>query len=239
MAKNKLAAKLAVKPAKLAAKIKPLKSKEKSSHNPPIKVSGAKTPTPDPQLRELAISHRNKYLRLHNALANAQSNMRAFGKEVKEDGLSMRQIKLMVELSTPEGEAAWRMTIAADLMAAQYQGAGIGQQLVLFMEPDRTPATEIAYDEGQKASMSGESPKPPYHPSTPQYTQWITGYQDHQSQRLKEGIKPLATGFVPMSAEEMATQQAEAEKAGAIVPRTREMAAKRAAVVTDKPAGNA
>lgn len=201
-------------------------------------------PQMDPKMRELALSHRDKFLRLQKALASAQVNMRAFGKEVKEDGLSMRQIKLMVELATPEGEAAWRALIASDLMAAQWQGAGIGQQLVLFLEPDRTPAVDIAFDEGTQASMTGGSPKPPYHPSTPQYTSWIKGFQEHQA-TLAEGFKKLepADGFIPMTAEELEKQQAEAVAAGADVagngPRTREMAARRASAALDETKGNA
>ncbi len=206
--------------------------------------TASNAPQMDPKMRELALSHRDKFLRLHKALASAQANMRVFGKEVKEDGLSMRQIKLMVELSTPEGEAAWRMMVASDLMAAQWQGAGIGQQLVLFLEPDRTPAADIAYDEGQQDSMTGKSPNPSYHPSTPQYSSYLKGYQDHQAS-LAEGFKKLEPngGFIPMTAEELEKQQAEAVAAGADVPssapRTREMAARRSAAALDETKGNA
>jgi hypothetical protein len=154
---------------------------------------------------------------------------------VKEDGFSMRQIKLMVELSTPEGEQAWRMTIANDLIAAQYQGAGIGQQLVLFLEPDRTPSVDVAFDEGQRDSMEGKPPKPRYDPSVPQYQRYLDGFHDHNGKMAMDGIKP--TGFIPMTSEELSNQQAEAEKASG--PRTTEMASRRAAAVTDKPAGNA
>ena len=148
-------------------------------------------PKADPQLRELARHHRDKYVKLKERLGKAQADMRLLGKEVKGDGLSMRQIKLMVELATPEGEAAWRMTIANDLIAAQYQGAAIGQQLALFLEPDRTPAVDIAYDLGVQDSIDGKAAKPPFDPSVPQHEKYMAGYHAETERRLKAGIKKL------------------------------------------------
>lgn len=140
----------------------------------------------DPELRALAISHRDKYAKLKEALSKAQRNMQSFGKEVKADGFTMRQIKLMVELSTPEGEAAWRMTIANDLIAAQYQGAAIGQQLSLFLEPDRTPAVDIAYDQGVQDCIEGKTARSPYDPSLPQTQSYLKGYADEQDRRMNK-----------------------------------------------------
>jgi hypothetical protein len=234
---------MAKKPTTVKVPKAPKAPKAKKAAAPPaLKASPpSNVPAPDPKARELALSHRDKFLRLHKALASAQSNMRLFGKEVKEDGFSMRQVKLMVELSTPEGEAAWRSLIASDLIAAQWQGAGIGQQLVLFLEPDRTPSTDIAYDEGQQASMTGGSPKPTYHPSVPQFQRWLDGYHDHQA-TLADGfqmLEPNGGGFIPISAEELAAQQAEAKAAAAGPSRTKEMAAKRASAALDEIKGNA
>lgn len=148
-------------------------------------------PKADPQMRELARHHRDKYVKLKERLGKAQADMRLLGKEVKGDGLSMRQIKLMVELSTPEGEAAWRMTVANDLIAAQYQGAAIGQQLALFLEPDRTPAVDIAYDLGVQDSIDGKAAKPPFDPSVPQHEKYMAGYHAETERRLKAGIQKL------------------------------------------------
>jgi hypothetical protein len=184
------------KPAKTEPKKKPGPKKKDApkvaeAAAPEAKAAGPKAnePSADPKLRELARHHRDKYITLKNAMGKAQKNLRLFGKEVKEDGLSMRQIKLMVELSTPEGEAAWRMTIANDLIAAQYQGAAIGQQLTLFLEPDRTPAVDIAYDQGVQDSMDGKTAHPGYDPSTPQHAKYMDGFHAETERRLKAGIK--------------------------------------------------
>lgn len=173
---------------------KPRPTKEAA---PPAAAKGSvpqdNVPKADPELRELARHHRDKYVKLKEALSKAQRNMQAFGKEVKGDGFTMRQIKLMVELSTPDGEAAWRMTIANDLIAAQYQGAAIGQQLALFLEPDRTPSEDIAYDQGVQDSIDGKAAKSPYAPSVPQTQSYLRGYHDETERRVKKGItKPDA-----------------------------------------------
>lgn len=185
-------------------------------------VSQDNLPKIDPKMREIARHHTVEYIKLKGALTKAQRAMQKLGKEVKGDGLTMRQIKLMVELSTPEGEAAWRMTIANDLIAAQYQGAAIGQQLALFLEPDRTPAVDIAYDQGVQDSMDGKTAKSPYDPSVPQTQSYLRGYHDETERRVKAkgGISKLETGEPAPT-------------------RTDEMAGKRAAAITDAPAGTA
>lgn len=184
------------KTAKKAAKPKAAKKPKKTNKTnpepaaPKASASRENEPKADPAMRELARNHATRYRKLKEAQNKANRAMQSFGKEVKGDGLSMRQIKLMVELSTPEGEAAWRMTIANDLIAAQYQGAAIGQQLALFLEPDRTPSVDIAYDEGVQDSMDGKTAKSPYDPSLPQTQSYLKGYHDETERRIKAGIKP-------------------------------------------------
>jgi hypothetical protein len=221
----KAAKKAAAKPKKPKADKKP-RTKKSAAAAPVPEAKGSvpqdNVPKADPKMRELALHHRDTYIKRKAALSKAQRDMQALGKEVKGDGLTMRQIKLMVELSTPEGEAAWRMTVANDLIAAQYQGAAVGQQLVLFLEPDRTPAVDIAYDSGVQDSMEGKAAKPGFHPSTPQHASYMKGYHDETERRVKAkgGISKLETGEPAPT-------------------RTDEMAGKRAAAITDAPAGTA
>lgn len=186
--------------AKAAKKAAPKKPK---ADKKPRKVRAAKPdpskPAPtvagsnsiDRDMQNLARHHRDKYITAKAALSKAQRGMQALGKEIKGDGLSVRQIKLMVELSTPEGEAAWRATIANDLLAAQYQGAAIGSQLSLFMEPDRTPSGDIAFDEGIQDSMDGKTANPKYSLSVPQHKRYMEGYHQETERRLKAGIKKI------------------------------------------------
>lgn len=169
---------------------------------------GTNEPKADPEMRELARHHRDKYVVAKAALSKAQRGMQAVGKQIKADGLSLRQIKLMVELSTPEGEAAWRMTIANDLIAAQYQGAAIGQQLALFLEPDRTPAVDVAYDLGVQDSIDGKAAKSPFDPSVPQSQSYLKGFHDETERRVRKGITKLEPAETKARAETLAAARA-------------------------------
>lgn len=148
--------------------------------------------TLDPEKRALFLKDKGDYAKAKDRLAKAQSAVRLIGKTIKADGFSMRQIKLAIQLETPEGEAEFRSLIANDLLAAQYQGAEIGSQLQLFLEDkDRTPVVDIAYDEGVRDSAENRPAKPKYAPDTPLAMRYMEGFHDETSRRTKAGIKPL------------------------------------------------
>jgi len=170
----------AEKPAKAPKAVKPAKP-----------VKGAPVGPADRDQQALARHHRDKYIGLREALNKASRAMQAFGKVVKGDGLTMRQIKLMVELQTPEGEAAFRATVAADLQAAQWQGAAVGAQLSLFLEPDRTDSGDVAYEAGVQDSMDGKTASPKYAPDLPQHARYMEGYHAETERRIKSGIVKL------------------------------------------------
>ncbi len=146
----------------------------------------------DPEQRALFLADKDRYAKALERQKKAQADVRAIAKTIKADGFSLAQIKLAIQLETPEGEADFRSLIANQLLAAQYAGAAIGSQLQLFLEDqDRTPAIDRAYAEGQAASMQGLTANPPYDPSTPQHSQWLMGYHDDTERRVSSGIKPL------------------------------------------------
>lgn len=215
------------KPAKIKKPAKPRKSAKQAAAAPET-AADASVPgpghnafKPDPDKRRLALKHRDTYATLKARLGKVQKDFRLLGKEVKQDGFTMRQIRLMVELATPEGEEAFRMSTANDLIAAQYAGAAIGQQLALFLEPDRTPAVDQAYDEGVQDCMEGKSAKPGYDPSVPQYQSYMKGWNDEHERRMNK--------FKKLNTDDKEPQP----------PRVDEMAAKRAEATIGEPAGNA
>lgn len=154
------------------------------------KEAGSKSNSVDPEKRQLFLADKEAYAKASEKLKKAQAAVRTLGKTIKADGFSMRQIKLSIQLETPEGEADFKASVANDLLAAQYVGAAIGSQLSMFMEPDRTPAVDIAYDEGQRASMENKAAKPKYDPNTEQHRRYMQGFHDHQS-KIAEGIGKL------------------------------------------------
>lgn len=167
---------------------------------PASKVAGSNTL--DPDKRALFLKNKDDYAKAMERLGKAQSTVRSLGKVIKSDGFTLRQIKLAIQLDSPEGEAEFKSLIANDLLAAQYQGAAIGSQLQLFLEPDRTPAVDIAFSEGEKCSMENKAAVPPYDPSTPQHKAFMAGFHEHQS-KIAKGIKPLKDGEPPRTTSEM------------------------------------
>lgn len=182
------------KPAKKAAVKKEAKPKKprapkapKADPKPASIAAGSNTIDRDRQ--NLARVHRDKFIRLKAAKTTADRNMRALEKLIKEDGFTKKQIQIMAQLETPEGEAAVKLLVSQTLEAARWQGSEIGNQLDLFMEPDRTPAVDRAYEEGVQDCMDGKSANPGYEPSLPQYARYMEGYHDETERRVKKGFK--------------------------------------------------
>lgn len=169
-------------------------AKEPKTPKEPKAAKAAKRSTSnlvDPELRAIFLSDLDKFIKADDRVKKAQKALNEVKALIKGDGFSMRQIKVAIQLSTPEGEAEYKMQVANDLLAAQYAGAAIGSQLSMFLEPDRTPAVDIAKDEGTKDSMEGKSAKPKYDPSTPQHKAYMEAFHAETARRVKGGIKPL------------------------------------------------
>jgi len=147
--------------------------------------------TIDPEKRQLFLTDKEAYAKAVEKFKKAQAAVRVIAKTIKSDGFSLRQIKLSIQLETPEGEAEFRSSVANDLLAAQYVGAAIGSQLQMFLEPDRTPAVDIAADEGQRDAMAHKVASPSYDPSTPQYASYLEAYHAEQARQIKAGITTL------------------------------------------------
>lgn len=146
--------------------------------------------TLDPEQRALFLSDKEKYAKAIEKQKKATADVRNAAKTIKADGFTLRQVKLAIQLDTPEGEAEFRSLIANDLLAAQYAGAEIGSQLALFLEDkDRTPSVDIAYDEGVRDCIAGKTAKPGFAPDTPQAAKYLQGYHDETARRVKGGIK--------------------------------------------------
>lgn len=177
------------RPKKEAAPKPPKEPKQRKPRGPkpaPTVVAGSNTL--DPDKRALFLKDKAEYAKLKERANKASQALRAHGKIIKSDGFTLRQIKLAVQLDTPEGEAEFKSLVANDLLAAQYAGAPIGSQLTLFLEPDRTPAVDMAADEGTKDAMEGKSAKPGYDPSTPQHKSYLDAYHAEQKRMVKTGI---------------------------------------------------
>ncbi len=158
--------------------------------------------TIDPDTRALFLSDKEKYAKATERQKKATADVRNIAKQIKADGFTLRQVKLAIQLESPEGEADFRSLVANDLLAAQYAGAAIGSQLQLFLEDaDRTPLADRAFDEGVQASLAGKTANPPYDPSTEAFSRFLDGFHSTTEQTIKAGIKPLDDGPPPRSSD--------------------------------------
>ncbi len=145
--------------------------------------------TDDRDKQALAVVHRDAFIRRKAALSKAQREMTALKKTITEDGFTPKQIQIMADLQTPEGEAAVRLSITRTLEAARWASNPLGAQLDMFQEPDRTPSVDMAFEEGIQDAMSGKTAKPGYDPSVPQHASYMRGFHEETERRIKTGIK--------------------------------------------------
>lgn len=146
----------------------------------------------DPEAKALFLNHLPKVKAARDAVAKATANLRNIYKTAKAQGnFEKVDFDYAISVETAEAEAKQRAKIARQLTIARFMGSDLGAQLDLFLEPDRTPAADRAYHEGESASMKNEPANPAYAPETEQYRSYMKGFHDHQAKIAGNGIKPL------------------------------------------------
>lgn len=160
----------------------------------------------DDQLRALHFNHKKLYEE-ELALKKAQdAKFRNVCKLIKSEGGSVDEIKLAIQLDTPEGEKAAQAKIEQQLRVARWNGADFGHQFALLPE---TPSVDRAFEEGKIAGLKGVPKKPPHDSSVPQFKRWMEGYDDGQAVLVKKFTPPPAEAKKPP-----APTAAEPEKSG-------------------------
>lgn len=187
----------------------------KQAEPAPAAAKRPNTTDADEENRKLFLNvHLPKIKQLRDRLATANSNLRNAYKTAKAEGsFTKTDFDTAIEMEDAEKEARAKARIARTLVIARYMGSAMGAQLDLFLEPDRTPAADRAFDEGKMAAMKGETAKPPYDPSTEQHRKFMEGYHSVSEQRVKEGIKPLSKKEQKAAAEKEAADDDKATKA--------------------------
>lgn len=153
-------------------------------------VASGNTDDLDREEKALFLHHMPLIKAAKEALNTANSNLRNLYKKAKAEGnFTKADFDTAFALETAEKEARERAKIARALKIARIVGSAMGNQLDLFLEPDRTPIADRAYSEGEKASMENRAASPPYDPSTEAYRKYMEGFHTHQA-TLAKGIKP-------------------------------------------------
>jgi hypothetical protein len=191
------------------------KVKKPKTVKTPKKTRAASAPTRfnspvNEEDRALFLNHLPKIADLKAKLNTANSNLRNAYKTAKADGFLKADFETAFQIQEAEGEKAKKAAIARDLTIAKWLGCDLGTQLDLFVQDERVPLAERAYEEGKIASMQNQAAVPSYDPSTEGYREYMRGFHDHQA-TLASGIKPTPTSGVAMTREEYKRQQAKAD----------------------------
>ncbi|MEJ0093791.1 MAG: hypothetical protein WDN46_10210 [Methylocella sp.] len=92
-------------------------------------------------------------------------------------------IKLGLELKTPEGEARLKEAMASQIMVARWSGLPVGHMDDMF-PTDRTPINERTRADGKRAGLAGESCNPPRHLTGTLISEWTAGHAEGQAVNL-------------------------------------------------------
>ncbi|MFG1245750.1 hypothetical protein [Xanthobacter flavus] len=148
----------------------------------------------DEQQQALFEQHKTKYEHFLALKKKADADFKNACKLAKSelgDG-AVDDIKLSIQLETPEGEAEFKEEMDRKARVARWKGLPIGMQASLFVE-DRTPGDERAFGEGKRAGMAGKERRAPYDAATSQFRKWLEGYdagQEVNRSLMKDAIRP-------------------------------------------------
>lgn len=135
----------------------------------------------DDEMRALLFIHKREYEDALAAKKEADAHFKNICKAAKAEcgKNAVADIKGLIALESPEGEAALREEIERQLRIARWAGAPMGTQFQFFEAP--SPAVDQAYENGKVAGFKGETMHPPHAPSVPQYQRWIDGWHEAQA----------------------------------------------------------
>jgi hypothetical protein len=150
--------------------------------------------------QEAFLQHLKQVKAQRDKIAGATADLRNMYKEAKGHGFEKADFDTAIAIETAEKEAKLRAKIARQFYVSKLCGKKLGNQLELFSEPDRTPSSDIAFEEGTRDCMDKERAKPAYDPSTEQYRRYMEGYHAEQARQLKGGIKPTEKPAKPAKA---------------------------------------
>lgn len=155
-------------------------TKAKADKAGPAVQAAKSNPDVDTEAKALFLHHLPKIQAGKKAIADATNALRILYKSAKADGMLKRDFDVAIEMQAADGEKKKKAAIARELTIARWMGYDLGAQLDMFLEPERVPAADRAYAEGQTASMTGKPLKCDYHESTEQYREFVRGFNEHQ-----------------------------------------------------------
>lgn len=158
----------------------------------PKPQSTANTDDLDREEKALFLNHLPLVKKARDRVGTATADLRNLYKRAKaEGGFTKADFDTAIAVETAENEARERAAIARKLKIAKIMGSSLGAQLDMFLEPDRTPAADNAFAEGESDAMQNIPARPKYDPSTEQARKYLEGFHSVSEKRIKEGIGKL------------------------------------------------
>lgn len=194
---QKEAAKQARKDAKANAGAKADKAEARAggkagSFAAPKPQSTANTDDLDREEKALFLNHLPLIKKARDRVGTATADLRNLYKRAKaEGGFTKADFDTAIAVETAENEARERAKIARSLKIAKIMGSSLGAQLDMFLEPDRTPAADNAFAEGESDATQNKPARPKYDPSTEQARKYLEGFHSVSEKLIKEGIGKL------------------------------------------------
>lgn len=172
---------------------KPKKQKNKATteadpglgHNGPAELT-------DDQRFALTAVHKAAYAKALETKKTADAALKQVCKIAKAElgATAVDDIKDLIALDTPEGEAAHKAKVDRMVKVARWMGLPVGTQGSIFDPVDRQPAEDKAHAEGKRHGLAGDRQQNPHSPGTPQYQKYLDGFHDGQAV-LAKGIRPM------------------------------------------------
>lgn len=164
---------------------------EEAEHGPGHNSAAPRELTDD-ERASLTFTHKRAYTLALAVKKKADADLKNVCKLAKAElgDDAVPDIKSIIELETEEGEAKLKAEVERRIKVARWMGLPVGVTGNLFDAVDRTPAVDRATAKGKRDGLAGEPCRPNHDPSTPQYTGYMTGYQE--GQKIMFAIKPMA-----------------------------------------------
>lgn len=135
----------------------------------------------------LHFSHVRKFQAAKGDVDDARKELNRIKKLIQKEGGSVKQCEITILLQTEDGEKAFRARIESELQVAEWNGVGV--QLGLFGEVDRTPAADRHFADGKRAGLKAERRTPPNQVPQIHHNDWLSGYDVGQEANQQAFIK--------------------------------------------------
>lgn len=162
----------------------------------------------------LLLHHKKAYLAAEaekKAAAKEFTNVKKLAQaEIGDNAIQM--IKDAIELETVEGEARLKQRVEDLERVARWMAVPMFAQTDMFSNPDLTPATEQAFNEGKRDGKTGDPKENPYSKGVPQHDSYEEGWAQGQKDLFAIQRK-RDEGFFSDAATEEAEDEGELEGA--------------------------